>query len=282
MSENSSDLWLRQWLFFSLKMQLSANQQLRFSLSELASVQPATPLIIGISGAQGSGKTTLAQRLQQLWQGLGVQTDVLSLDDYYLAPDERQTRAQLWQPLFAERGVPGTHDSELLLLQLQQFRRGQPQCWRRYDKALDQTATSSPASSARLLIIEGWCLGVQPQADAELLQPLNSLERQSDPQMHWRQKVNQLLASDYQQIWRQLDTLVWLKAPDWQAVCRWRQWQEQPLQAKGLAKTPRELDRFMLYFQRLTQHSWLTLPQRADFTLMLDSEHNFVSLIPDV
>lgn len=280
MSENIDDFWLGQWLFYSLKLQLSSCVSSKEQLKQLCQSQPPQPLIIGISGAQGSGKSTLAAALQQLWCSLGVQTDSVSLDDYYLEPVQRAKRAKLWHPLFAERGVPGTHDTELLLAQLQGFSRGEPQRWRRYDKGLDKVSQFSTQSTASLLILDGWCVGLEAQQGSELVQAVNVLEQQQDADGSWRQQVNTQLNGDYQQIWQQLASLIWLKAPDWQAVCRWRQWQEQVLQQQGIGKSPAELATFMLYFQRLTEHSWLQLPQKADFILTLDQDHNFIRLTP--
>jgi D-glycerate 3-kinase len=280
-TENARNLWLKQWVFYSLKAQLAGSGLPVEHLRHLTQVLPTQPLIISISGAQGSGKSSLAAALQQLWLTLGIQSDIVSLDDYYLEPAQRQERSKLWHPLFAERGVPGTHDTELLLSQLQAFKRGEPQYWRRYDKGMDRAVIEPHATPARLLIFEGWCVGLAAQADAALVPSINALEHQQDPDVLWRRKVNEQLAGDYQQIWQASDSLVWLNAPDWQAICRWREWQEQALQVQGKGKSLAELEHFMLYFQRLTQESWRQLPDRADFILTLDQQHRFVSLTPD-
>lgn len=281
MSEKTSNLWLKQWVFYSLKLQLSDQSSWNEQLRLLSQSQPSSPLIVSISGAQGSGKSSLAAALQGLWAEQGVQSDVISLDDYYLEPAERLKRAQLWHPLFIERGVPGTHDTALLLSQLQAFRRGEAQCWRRYDKGRDCAAPCSEKTGARLLILEGWCVGLQPQTDMALLSNSSLFEQRQDPDAIWRRKVNQQLGADYQQIWQQSDSLIWLNAPDWKAVCRWRAWQELPLQQSGLGKSPAELEYFMSYFKRLTGESWRHLPQLADFILTLDQDHKLQSLIPD-
>ncbi len=289
MTENTDDLWLKQWIFCSLKLQLINESSLREDLKLLSQRQPSQHFVIGISGAQGSGKSSLAAALQQLWLTLGVQTDVVSLDDYYLEPEDRLKRARLWHPLFAERGVPGTHDTRLLLSQIQAFKRKEPQHWRRYDKGLDSaarpgvdsTATGTQATTARLLILEGWCVGLKAQQLGALRHSINRLEQHQDPDMQWRRQVNQQLVGDYQRIWQELQRLIWLQAPDWLAVCRWRGWQERALQQQGKGKTPAELEHFMLYFQRLTEESWRQLPDCADFILSLDQQHNFIRLTPD-
>lgn len=281
MTDNSGYLWLRQWLFYSLKVQLSNQSVWNEQLRRLSQEQPSQSFIIGISGAQGSGKSTLAASLQQLWLEQGVRSDVISLDDYYLEPAQRLELARLWHPLFAERGVPGTHETGLLLSQLRAFLRGDAQSWRRYDKGRDCISAYSEKTDARLLILEGWCVGVAAQADAALLTSLNMLEQQQDPDVIWRRKVNQQLADHYQQIWQLLNHLLWLNAPDWDAVCRWRALQELSLQQQGLGKSPAELTQFMLYFERLTRESWQQLPHCADFTLTLGQDHSLLNLIPD-
>src|SRR5262252_5588246 len=71
------------------------------------------PRIVAISGAQGSGKTTLATLLAERLSFLGVRAASCSLDDFYY---DRPTRAELARsvhPLLITRGVPGTHDVEL-------------------------------------------------------------------------------------------------------------------------------------------------------------------------
>ncbi len=281
MVDQSVSVWLQKWLFYSLKLQLSEQGSGYEHLKKLSQVRPSTPCIIGISGAQGSGKSTLAARLQQMWLGLGVQTEVISLDDYYLEPAERAQRAKLWHPLFAERGVPGTHDITALYTQLQGFKRAEAQQWRRYDKGRDAAAVYSEKTTASLLILEGWCVGITAQTESELLHNPNPLEQQQDPDAVWRRTVNRHLAEHYQQVWQLMDQLIWLDAPDWNAVCRWRAWQELPLQQVGLGKSPAELAHFMLYFERLTRQSWQQLPARADFIVQLGQDHQLTAITPD-
>ena len=274
--QNHAISWLQQWLKLSLLMQQDGATLCMPELHALAAIAPEQRFIIGLSGAQGSGKTSLARALQQLWQNAGLGTAIVSLDDYYLSVTARQARADTWHPLFAERGVPGTHDSRALYQHLAEFRRGEQLSLCRYDKGLDQPAEPVRCSAkTRLLILEGWCVGVEAQSDADLATPVNRMEQQQDAAGQWRTKVNQLLLSDYQPIWALLDQLIWLNAPDWQAVCRWRAWQELPLQQLGQGKTAAELDHFMHYFQRLTLASWQQLPDKADFILQLDQEHRF-------
>src|SRR5687767_10663938 len=73
-------------------------------------------LLVGVSGCQGSGKTTLASLLVlMLRELLGLRAINLSIDDFYLTHAERQTLSRSVHPLLATRGVPGTHDVQLAL-----------------------------------------------------------------------------------------------------------------------------------------------------------------------
>src|SRR5690606_8279397 len=74
-----------------------------------AHARPGHIPVIGIAGAQGCGKTTLARAAAAR---LGAAH--LSLDDVYLTKAERQALAREAHPLFAVRGPPGTHDLALL------------------------------------------------------------------------------------------------------------------------------------------------------------------------
>ena len=73
------------------------------------------PYILGLSGLQGSGKSTLAAVLKAHAEARDWATEVLALDDFYYTRGERGLLAQQVHPLLRTRGVPGTHEIELLL-----------------------------------------------------------------------------------------------------------------------------------------------------------------------
>lgn len=232
------------------------------------------PALLGLSGAQGSGKSTLATALTEQFRQQGIKAAAVSLDDYYLSKAQRQQLAQTIHPLLAQRGVPGTHDIARALDDAKAVLAGQPVMLPQFDKALDQPGASLPAQQLDLLIVEGWCLGVGPQTETELGQPLNKLEATEDADGSWRHYVNLQLTAAYADYWRLLKPLTWLNAPDWECICRWRAKQEQQLwQRRGSGMTETELARFMLPFQRLTQASWQQLPATADFIVQLDPDH---------
>src|SRR5690606_13788012 len=69
------------------------------------------PVILGINGAQGTGKSPAAMILKLLLErrpSRGVCT--ISIDDIYLTREGRRDLANRVHPLLSTRGVPGTHD----------------------------------------------------------------------------------------------------------------------------------------------------------------------------
>lgn len=240
------------------------------------------PALVGISGAQGSGKSTLAAELVAQLTQRGIKAGAVSLDDYYLSKTCRQQLAQQIHPLFSQRGVPGTHDIDQAINDACAVLAGSLVALPQFDKALDEPASPLPEQQLDILIVEGWCLGLAPQTAAELTQPVNALEADEDAEGNWRGYVNAQLAGPYAEYWRLLNPLVWLQAPDWECICRWRAKQEQELwQNRGTGMTDNELARFMLTFQRLTQAGWQQLPVIADFRVQLDSQHAATLLAAD-
>lgn len=239
------------------------------------------PVVAGINGAQGSGKTTLTSFLRQLLLARGKRVAVLSLDDFYLPQAERSRLAAAEHPLLATRGVPGTHDIALLagcIDQLVLATESTTVEWPLFDKASDDRArdTNSNTGVVDLILVEGWCVGTPAEANERLQPPLNELERLEDKDGRWRQFVNEQLRTSYRDAWRRLDALCFLKVPDFSSVRRWRWRQEQELAArqKGHAiMTEASLDRFLQHFERLTRHALRTLPERADWLVVLNAGH---------
>lgn len=261
---------LQSLLLSAETMQIYQQLLLRLS-ADISQLQ--LPAIIGISGAQGTGKSTLARLLVAELTSRGICCAAVSLDDYYLAAAKRQQLAAKVHPLFSQRGVPGTHDIQRAIADAQHLLAGQDVALPVFDKALDDRLADQPKQHLQLLIVEGWCLGLSAQSEAELALPVNSLEAEEDAEGHWRHCVNQHLAGAYQQYFALLSSLIWLKAPSWDSICQWRARQEQQLwlqRGQGMSST--QLARFMLPFQRLTAASWQQLPERARYTIALNDQ----------
>ncbi len=254
------------------------------------------PFILGISGCQGSGKSTACELLESLLSAQGLVVARLSLDDFYLSQQQRKVLAQTVHPLLATRGAPGTHDTGLALTTLAAIRdsdRSSVIALPRFDKPTDNPLPRKewPMLSARhnrpaadIVILEGWCLGATPQSASELALACNSLEREEDSDGHWRGFVNEKLAGDYQSLFSQLDRLLFLEAPSFECVLNWRIRQEARLRAHGsnssrpapALMSETQVERFVQHFERLTRHCLVQLPSVADTVFELDTTQRIV------
>jgi D-glycerate 3-kinase len=243
-------------------------------------------LVVGVSGCQGSGKTTLASLLVLLLRELlGLKGVNLSIDDFYLTHAQRQELSHTVHPLLATRGVPGTHDVHLALDTIAALRKPGVVAIPRFNKAVDDRAP--PAQWPRVqapvdvIVLEGWCLSIGPQTHAQLKQAINGLEEQEDAAGAWRRYVNERIAGEYAQLYDMVDYLVMLKAPDFAKVFEWRQNQEDKLAAKSAGQTEEQrtrimnreqLRRFIQHYERITRHGLDTLPLKADVVFQLTGE----------
>jgi D-glycerate 3-kinase len=224
------------------------------------------PLLVGINGAQGSGKTTLCKFLEPLLAERGLRAVILSLDDLYLSRAERALAAADHHPLFATRGVPGTHDVERGMAILDRLLAGKSAELPVFDKALDEPSaeTRHVEGPVDIVLFEGWCVGAAPQTAADLREPVNALERDEDPDGIWRREVNRRLATDYAELFGRIDLLVVLKVPDFESVRAHRRVQEKRLGWGPAVMGEAALDRFLAHYQRLTEHMFREMPARAD------------------
>lgn len=244
------------------------------------------PLLVGINGAQGSGKSTLGDFLcEWLVRERGLRALSLSIDDVYRTRGERQQLARDVHPLLVTRGVPGTHDIPLLLQTLDALGSAPgtlPVAVPRFDKARDDRAPERSwlrvQPPVNIILLEGWCLGASPQSPAALEQPCNDLERQEDRDGYWRRHVNDQLAGDYATLHARVDVWLMLRAPSFDEVLRWRSEQEDKLRqvqagAPGAGvMDAAALQRFVQHYERLTRHCLETLPPRMDLVWSLDRE----------
>lgn len=255
---------------------------------ELARRKPANrPLIVGVNGGQGSGKTTLCRFLEVLLARRGLRAVTLALDDFYLTRAERAEKAATIHPLFATRGVPGTHDVALLEAALDRLAQRRPAAIPRFDKASDDRAPAGReiAGPVDVILFEGWCVGAAPQAEAELAEPVNELERTEDAGGVWRRAVNRHLQEDYARLFGRIDLLMMLAVSGLAAVRANRRLQESKLaQSRPTGEAVMDeaaLDRFIQHYERLTCHCLHEMPDRADVLFHIGSDQRPRDL-PDV
>lgn len=242
------------------------------------------PLIVGVNGTQGSGKTTLADYLvTQLTHEHGLQALSVSLDDFYFSQSKRQQLAQAVHPLLKTRGVPGTHDLDLAIDAFNKLQAKEPVAIPAFDKTQDNPFAQAQwryvDKPVDVIVLEGWCLGVKPQLDGQLLEPINELEQQQDADGTWRSYVNEQLHA-YQALFDLVNVWAMLKAPNFECVYNWRLEQEQKLVAHNQSNQIMDaaaIKEFIQYFQRLTEHALTTLPQEVDHLYILDERRNIIS-----
>ena len=256
------------------------------------------PVIIGIHGAQGTGKSTLTLFLRDiLSRHRHCPTASFSLDDLYLTRAERQSLAHTVHPLFQTRGVPGTHDVALglqVIDRLVHAGHGDHTAIPAFDKAMDDRIPRSHwpvfQGPAEVVLFEGWCVGARPERDEAALQaPVNRLEAEEDPGGHWRRYVNDCLDAGYRSLFDQLDSLVMLKAPAMASVLEWRRLQEHklaerqkiaPEQGEGGAgahplriMSDAEVARFIQHYERVTRTCLAEMPGRANVLIEVAEDH---------
>ncbi len=251
-------------------------------------ITPGTPLIVGLCGAQASGKSTATAQLAEHFTREGLRVGTLSLDDLYLGRTVRAGLAEQVHPLFATRGPPGTHDTAIGIATLDAVKAGRSVMLPRFDKRADEPLSSRDwpllEGTCDLLLFEGWCVGAKPVPHDQLVQPANDLERVDDPDGIWRSHWNTHLAGETAALFGRIDRLAYLRPPSFEVVHQWRCEQEHGYQAQdgaqraAAAMTDEQVARFIAHYERLTRWIMEEMPGRADVTIQLDEARSPVSV----
>lgn len=213
-----------------------------FILQHLSSHTGPQPLIIGLNGIQGVGKTTLVELLTSELQSQGARTIVCSIDDFYLKHSDQAALAAQdpTNALFQQRGEPGTHDVALLKSVLSALVERKNTRIPKYDKAAfsgqgdrmpeaEWTAVDAPVD---VVVLEGWSVGFRPISDAQLVAkrdgPSRTLQKHSVEHLRL---VNEKLKA-YDSITDLFDVFIHIDAEDTQYVYDWRWEQEEYMRAQ--------------------------------------------------
>ena len=244
--------------------------------------------IIGLSGGQGSGKSTISNILKIiLKENFNLETIVFSIDDFYKTIKERKIMAKKISPLFLTRGVPGTHDTKMLYSCIKNLKSSKFKkiIIPKFDKAIDNRASKNKwlkvTKKPNIVVFEGWCVGAEPQKKKDLLIPINKLEKQNDYKKMWRNKVNHELKQDYKKIFKLIDKIIFLKVPSFKYVFKWRLLQEKKLRITSKGKktmTDKQIKKFIMFYERLTKHMLKTLTNKADSVIKIDTKHRLKSI----
>ena len=197
-------------------------------------------LFLGLSGGQGSGKTTVTGILKIILKKFFKrEIQVSSIDDFYKTLKDRNLMSHKIHTLFKTRGVPGTHDINLLKkffynlkkINLKKFKSP------KFDKSIDDRFKkrywNSIKRKAEIVILEGWCIGAKPQSNALIKKPINILEKQEDKNFIWRKYVNEKLKREYKNLFAKIDHFIFIKIPNFKMVFKWRLLQEKKLRKKS-------------------------------------------------
>lgn len=247
--------------------------------------------IVAISGAQGAGKTTLANILKiVLEKQFNFRVVSFSLDDYYLSQKERLELARNISALLQTRGVPGTHNIPLLIKTLQDLKNNIidfPITICKFDKKTDNPSPKQQYQKINykpdIILFDGWCLGAKPQTEKELLIPINQLEAEEDKDLTWRRFVNQQLATNYKELFAMIDFQIFLKIPFFDKVYQWRLKQEEKLidnfSDSTILLQADNMHRFISHFERITRSMLLDAALYSDVILNVNHNQNITDYV---
>ena len=245
-----------------------------------------SPLIIGLAGGQGSGKTTISSILSLILKKyFKLKVFKISIDDFYKTKKQREILSKNKHSLLLTRGVPGTHDIKIMLdffrkiktknfksLKLPKFNKANDD---RYKKKHWYKLKSRPD----VVIFEGWCVGAKPQSLRLLKKPINALEKAYDKNLKWRRFVNLQLKTNYKKLYSQLDSLLYLKVKNFNLLKKWRIKQEEKLWLKAKSRknlkimNKKEIINFMQTYQRITEQMFKDAPKYSSIIMNLNKNH---------
>ena len=143
------------------------------------------PLILGLAGGQGTGKTTIASIISIILKKyFKLNIFKISIDDFYRTKKERIRLSEKVHQLLLTRGVPGTHDTNIML---NFFKKVKDKNFKnidlpKFDKSIDDRFPKSAwykiNKKPDIIILEGWCVGSKAQSNKKLIKT-NKFTRKS-------------------------------------------------------------------------------------------------------
>jgi len=247
-------------------------------------------LFLGLSGGQGSGKTTVVGILKIILKKyFKRKTHVSSIDDFYKTLEERNKISSTIHPLFKTRGVPGTHDTNLIkkffdFIKKKKFRKFEAP---RFDKSIDDRLKKkywfNIKEKPEVVILEGWCVGAKSQTNLLLKKPINNLEKHEDKDLIWRKYVNEKLKKEYKKIFAMIDHFIFMKIPNFKMVFKWRLLQENKLKKKSHLNKKimsyNGIKRFIMFYERITLQMIKDLSKSASVVMLLKKNHEIKKVL---
>jgi len=247
-------------------------------------------LFLGLSGSQGSGKTTVAEILKIILRKFFKRRiHVSSIDDFYKTLEDRDKMSNQIHPLFKTRGVPGTHDINLIkkffiILKKKFFKKFRlPEFDKSIDDRLKKRYWTNIKKRPEIVILEGWCVGAKPQSNSLIKKPINILEKYEDQNLIWRKYVNERLKKEYKKLFAAIDYFIFMKAPNFNSVFKWRLLQEKKLSKKSQFKKKimnyNEIKRFIMFYERITLQMIKDLSKSSSIVMLLKKNHEVKKIL---
>ena len=250
------------------------------------------PYFVGLAGGQGTGKTTISSLIKIiLIKYFKLKVFKISIDDFYKTRKERINLSKKVHPMLLTRGVPGTHDINMIL---NFFKKSKSKKFKRlklptFNKAVDDRFDKKKWHDLKnkpdVIIFEGWCVGAKSENSITLKRTINSMEKLEDQQQIWRKYVNQQLKTKYKNLYSQLNCLIYLKAKNFSLLQKWRLKQERKLWLKSKKNSKLKIMNrgdvinFMQTYQRITQNMFKNMPKYASIIFNLNNNHQIKSAI---
>ncbi len=250
------------------------------------------PYFVGLAGGQGTGKTTISSLIKIiLIKYFKLKVFRISIDDFYKTRKERIGLSKRIHPMLLTRGVPGTHDINMML---SFFKKVKGKKFKKlklptFNKAIDDRFSKNRWYNLKnkpdVIIFEGWCVGAKSEKNNTLKKTINLMEKAKDQKQIWRKYVNDQLKSKYKNLYSQLNCLIYLKAKNFNLLQKWRLKQERKLWLSSKRKSNLKIMskgdvlNFMQTYQRITQNMFRYMPKYASIILKLNSNHQIKSAV---
>ena len=247
-------------------------------------------LILGFSGGQGSGKTTVTGILKIILKKFFKRRiHVSSIDDFYKTLVDRNKISNKIHPLLKTRGVPGTHDINLVkiffnIIRKKKFKKIKlPRFEKAMDNRLEKKYWFNIKQKPEIVILEGWCVGARPQPNSLIKRPINILEKYEDKNLKWRQYVNEKIKKEYKKLFVMIDHLIFMKIPNFKVVFKWRLQQEKKLKKNSHSNKKimsyNEIKRFIMFYERITLQMMKDLSKSASVLMLLKKNHDIRKIV---
>jgi len=250
------------------------------------------PYFVGLAGGQGTGKTTISSIIKIILEKyFKLKVFKISIDDFYKTRKERIALSKKVHPMLLTRGVPGTHDINMML---DFFKKSKAKKFKsmklpNFNKAIDDRFPKNKWNTINkrpdVIIFEGWCVGARAETNKTLKKSINSMEKANDHKLVWRKYVNQQLKTKYKKLYSQLNCMIYLKAKNFSLLQKWRLKQEHKLWLKTKKKgghkimSKGDVINFMQTYQRITQNMFKNMPKYASIILNLSSNHQIKTAV---